>query len=70
MNTVMNMIVIDDNHITGKNRNTVMNMLVIDDNINDNHFGKYGNLVKSKKMNKYGEISKNCLREMHAIMWP
>ena len=51
-----------------KNMNTVMNRIVIDDNINENNFGKIWLFGENKKM-KYGEISKNCLREMHAIIY-
>ena len=45
-----------------------MNRIVIGDNINDNHFGKLWEFGE-KQENDYGEINKNFLREIHAIIY-
>ena len=44
--------------------NTVMNRIVIDGNINDNHFGKNGNLVKNKKMTKCWKTGSSSLKKI------
>ena len=43
-----------------------MNRIFIDDNHNDNHFGKYGNLVKNRKMTKCWKTGSGSLKEIPA----